>query len=246
MLPSMHFEGFPYVLTRIGHTPLRHISLLPADWSRERLVDLTRRQAHANRLDTCLCLSLAEGLYIGTDGKEFTGSLNVWGFPLLGRIHLPEDIPASPELTRRRAALRAFAESYKREGYLVGDGLEGGRRASPGEVKRLRGRDGQGIPRGLFRCPDCRAYRGEYLALKGEGNGDKTPRVVEVHCPCTNHNRCARCGAALNEHRLSAYYLDEDFLEVRYVAAYVGLGHECSGSYTPRLSSSPGRAQLPS
>jgi len=50
------FDGYPYLVTRIGHSALRHLALLPADWSRERLVDLARRQRDANRLDTCVVL----------------------------------------------------------------------------------------------------------------------------------------------------------------------------------------------
>ena len=50
------FDGYPYLVTRIGHSALRHVALLPADWSRERLVDLARRQRDANRLDTCAVL----------------------------------------------------------------------------------------------------------------------------------------------------------------------------------------------
>ena len=54
------FEGFPFLVTRVGHTPLRHIALLPADWSFDRLAEAVRRQARANRLDTCLCLGPTE------------------------------------------------------------------------------------------------------------------------------------------------------------------------------------------
>jgi len=50
------FDGYPYLVTRIGHSALRHFAVLPTDWSAERLVSLTRRQALANRLDTCLVL----------------------------------------------------------------------------------------------------------------------------------------------------------------------------------------------
>ena len=50
------FDGYPYLVTRIGHSALRHVALLPADWSRERLVDRARRQRDANRLDTCAVL----------------------------------------------------------------------------------------------------------------------------------------------------------------------------------------------
>jgi len=31
------FDGYPYLVSRIGHTPLRHIALMPADWPRERI-----------------------------------------------------------------------------------------------------------------------------------------------------------------------------------------------------------------
>ena len=106
--------------------------------------------------------------------------------------------------------------------------MEGGRRASPDEVDRLSGRDEAGIPRGLRRCRECGAFRGDYLALDGEGNGDRAPRVVSVHCRCENHNRCARCGSPLSERRLSAYFLDEPSLSVLYVAAYAALGHRCA------------------
>src|SRR3990172_6670868 len=41
------FDGYPYLVTRIGQTALRHLAVLPADWSRERLLDVARRQATA-------------------------------------------------------------------------------------------------------------------------------------------------------------------------------------------------------
>ena len=56
------FDGYPYLVTRIGHTALRHITLLPADWPRARLTELTRRQRDANRLDTCLALGRTESM----------------------------------------------------------------------------------------------------------------------------------------------------------------------------------------
>jgi hypothetical protein len=134
---------------------------------------------------------------------------------------------STPELLARQAALEAFARRNRSSGYLVGDGLEGGRRATPLQVKRLSGRDEDGIPRGLRRCARCGAFRGDYLAVRGEGNGDRTPRVVPVHCRCENHNRCARCGEPLAEWRLSSYFFAEADRAVRYLAAYAGLGHRC-------------------
>ena len=62
------FTGYPYLVTRIGHTALRNMSVLPADWSRERLLDLVRRQAIANQLETCLCLGPTESVFVSPDG----------------------------------------------------------------------------------------------------------------------------------------------------------------------------------
>ena len=221
------FDGFPYLVTRIGHTPLRHIALLPAGWSFDRQAEAVRRQVRANRLDTCLRLGLASALFVDADGTEFAASPVCWGIPVIGAIVLPEPLASTPELLARQAALEAFARRGRSSGYLVGDGLEGGRRATPGEVRRLSGRGEDGIPRGLRRCARCGAFRGDYLAVRGEGNGDPTPRVVPVHCRCENHNRCARCGEPLAEWRLSSYFLAEACRAVRYLAAYAGLGHRC-------------------
>jgi hypothetical protein len=221
------FDGFPYLVTRIGHTPLRHIALLPADWSIDHQTEVVRRQARANRLDTCLCLGPASAVFVGASGNEFAASSLPWGIPVVDALALPEPLASTPELLARQAALEAFARSNADSGYLVGDGLEGGRRAAPGEVKRLSGRDEDGIPRGLRRCDGCGAFQGDYLAVRGEGDGDLTPRVVPVQCRCENHNRCARCAEPLAEWRLSSYFFAEADRAVRYLAAYVGLGHRC-------------------
>jgi ribosomal protein S14 len=221
------FDGFPYLVTRIGRTPLRHIALLPAEWSFDRQAEAVRRQVRANRLDTCLCLGPASAVFVDAHGTEFAASPLCWGIPVIGSIALPEPLASTPELLARQAALEAFARRGRSSGYLVGDGLEGGRRATPEEVKRLSGRDEDGIPRGLRRCARCGEFRGDYLAVRGEGNGDRTPRVVPVHCHCENHNRCARCGEPLAGWRLSSYFFAEADRAVRYLAAYAALSHRC-------------------
>lgn len=226
----VHFEGFPYLVVRIGHTPLRHISLLPAELTWERLADIARRQVAANRLEACLALGPQEGFYVSPDGGEGTWKLQVAGIPVTGRLHLPGDVwvPGSDDLRRRERALAEFIEREgKQGGYLVGDGLEGGRKATADEVARLTVRDPDGDPPGLVRCEECGRLRGDFLAVRGEGNGDGTPRVIEVHCPCQNHNRCARCGETLHATRLSAYQYDEEYRRVFYTAAYCGLSHRC-------------------
>jgi hypothetical protein len=121
------FDGFPYLVTRVGHTPLRHIALLPAEWSFDRQAEAVRRQVRANRLDTCLCIGPASAVFADADGTEFAASPLCWGIPVIGAIALPEPLASTPELLARQAALEAFARRGRSSDYLVGDGLEGGR-----------------------------------------------------------------------------------------------------------------------
>ncbi|MGA2513505.1 MAG: hypothetical protein ABSG37_07785 [Candidatus Limnocylindrales bacterium] len=193
------FDDYPFLVTRIGHTPLRHIALLPADWPRDRLFRLARRQVAANRLDTCLCLGPHEAIYIAAHGRARAAAIPPTGLPVLDRLALAEEIPATPELLERKAGLEAWARRHRGRGYIVGDGLEGG----------------------------CRRLKGEYLWVRDEGNVEPARRVVAVHCRCQNRNRCARCGKPLAARRLSAYEYDEFRGRVTYWAAYCGLSHLC-------------------
>ena len=224
MLPHP-FTGYPYLVTRIGRTALRNIALLPADWSYERLLDLTRRQAIANQLETCLCLGPAESVFVEPDGTATPSSLIPTGSPVVERLALAESIPDTHEVSARRERLEAFAASLNPTGYLVGDGLAGGRPATQDDIARLSGRDSCGIPAGLDRCATCARFRGDYLDTEGEG---KTPCVIRVYCRCENHNQCARCGEPLAESRLSSWEFNEVDGRVWYAAAYVGLSHRCA------------------
>jgi len=221
------FDGHPYLVTRIGHSALRHIALLPADWPRDRLVDLARRQRDANRLDTCLVLGLRDALYLNADGQEGSAEHVPSGMPVIGRLRLAEALPETAELADRRARLAAFDEAYRGKGYMVGDNLEGGRPADPDDIERLAVAAPDDVPPGLRRCTTCGRFAGDYLAVEGEGNGDPSPRVIEVHCRCSNHNRCAACGEPLASDRLSAYSYDEEERRVWYLAAYAAFSHRC-------------------
>ena len=221
------FDGYPYLVTRIGHSAMRHLAVLPATWSTEQLVSLTRRQALANRLDTCLVLGPDHAIYVAADGAEAEATHVPTGLPVVEQLAVAEELPATPELAARQAHLRAWAHAQIHDGYIVGDGLEGGRPATREDRVALAGRDGDPHP-GLARCRTCGDLTGDYLATHGEGNGDERPRVIRIHCGCDNHNRCARCGEPLDDRRLSAYYFDEDEDSVIYVAAYCGLDHRCA------------------
>ena len=197
------FDGYPYLVTRIGHSALRHVAVLPADWPRGRLFDLARSQAKANRLETCLCIGPSEAIYFTPDGESFDSTIIPTGIPVVERLALVEPIPTTNEVAARRLDLHAHAERMNPGGYQVGDGLECGRPAAPADIDRLSRREADGVPTGLSRCTNCRLFTGEYLALNGEGDGDLTPRVIRVHCRCENHNRCAGCGETLADRRLS-------------------------------------------
>lgn len=235
------FAGYPYLVTRIGHSALRHVAVLPTTWSREQLVSLTRRQALANRLDTCLALGPEHAVYVSAQGTEEEATLVPTGLPVVEQLVLAEEPPATPELVARQAALRAWAYAQIHEGWVVGDGLEAGRPATREDRIALTRHEDDPHP-GLTRCRTCGELTGDYLATHGEGDGDQRPRVIRVHCHCENHNRCARCGEPLDDRRLSAYYYDEERGSVYYVAAYCGLSHRCRevpADRTYRCATSP-------
>ena len=225
------FDGFPYLVTRIGHTDLRNVAILPAAWPRQRLVDLARRQAAANQLETCVCIGPADAVYVNPDGTTREDSHLPTGMPVDEGLVLADPISDTAEVRARRARLVAFRESLHPEGYLVGDGLEGGRPATAEDITRLSvsvpGSFGRPMPAGLRRCRTCRLLAGDFLAVHGEGNGDRTPRVIPIHCRCDNHNRCARCGEPLARRRLSAYEYDEVEEKAMYLAAYAAFNHRC-------------------
>ena len=222
------FDGYPYLVTRIGRTPLRHFAVVPAEWPRHRLLDLLRRQADANQLETCLCLGPADAVYVRPPGEPVPATHIPTGIPVLGRLVIAGPLPDSPDLARRHAELVAYADRNGATGHLVGDGLEGGIAATAEDVARLSGNGHDGLPPGLVRCGSCGCARGEHLSLRGLEYDERNPRVIPVHCRCDNHNRCAGCGRTLASERLSAWYWDEERAGARYVAAYCGLSHRCS------------------
>lgn len=221
------FDGYPYLATWIGRTLLRNIAIVPADWPPDRLLDLTIRQAVTNGLDTRLCLGPDKGVYIAAQAPNKQINLVPGCIAIVERLVLVEQSPDSPDIAARRDSLRRYAAANPGSGYIVGDGLEGGRPATDAEVERLSPTDGLGVPAGLSRCSECHCLHGDYLARQGEGNGDMGPRVIEVHCRCQNRNSCGGCGGTLAEWRLSSYFWDETQRKVWYVAAYSAVDHRC-------------------
>lgn len=225
------FDGYPYLVTRIGRTALRHLAVVPADWSRALLVELARRQAEVNQLETCLCLGPRDVVYVVPDREPANATHVPTGIAVVDRLVVAGRLEPTPALLARQAALRAYADAQRFTGHLVGDGLEGGRPATPEDVVRLTGRGDGGVPGdlppGLHRCEACGRARGEALARAGGVRGDLTPHVVDVHCRCANRNRCAGCGEPLAGERLSAWHWDDERAGAWYLAAYCCLSHRC-------------------
>lgn len=147
------FDGYPYLISRIGHTPLRHIALVPADLPRERIIDLARAQASANRFDAAACLAIDDVVYVYPDGSAAPSGVVPAGDPVTDRLRLAEDFPETPELAARRARLHDFQERHRGTGYLIGDGLEHERPATPED----RARHKEPVPesqREAWACPD--------------------------------------------------------------------------------------------
>jgi len=240
------FDGFPYLVTRIGRTALRHLAVVPADWPRDRLVEVAIRQATTNRLETCLCRGPADAVFVSPAGIAREAAFMPTGLPVVDRLVIAGPLPEAAGLAARRDALRAHARRWQGTGHIVGDGLEGGRPATPADVARLAGPAIEGVPRGLRRCPTCGELRGERLRdeklrverLRGAGTTgeDERPEVVDIFCRCANHNRCAGCGGPLAEHRLSAWHWDEADSRAWYLAAYCALGHRCPGGSSAQRS----------
>jgi hypothetical protein len=218
------FDGYPYLVSRIGHTALRHIALVPADWPRERIVALARAQAGANRFGTVACFAFDDAVYVTPEGSTYSSGILPAGLPVIDRLRLAEEFPVTPELTSRHALLTIFEERHRGEGFLIGDGLEGRRPATPQDRARLAGIGPDGLPPGLRRCRTCRQAVGECLTSLDD--------VVWCRCSCENDTRCARCGDPLAKYRLSAWYWDEIDREPWYYAAYSGLGHYCADDFT--------------
>ena len=213
------FDGYPYLISRIGRCALRHIALLPADWPRERHIALARTQAAANRLETAACFDNEDAVYVSDHGTRTWAGPTPSGLYVTERLHLPEQLPDSDELAFRQARLRAFAGAQHASGYLVGDGAEERRPSRPEERRRLGGRGSDGLPLGLTRCSACQRCAGEYLT---EGR-----EIVRCRCACENLNRCARCGLPLAAHALSSWFYDESQGRAWYLAAYAAFSHRC-------------------
>jgi hypothetical protein len=222
--PAEPFGGYPYLVTRIGTSALRHLLLVPADWPREKITALAREQADANRIETAACFAADDAVYVSLDGTRTWPGPTPVGIPVTGRLQPVAPITASAELDQRRTELERYVRATAPAGYLVGDGGERGEWARADDRVRLGGRQADGLPRGLRRCARCRGAAGDYLRGGAE--------IVRLWCACENHNLCARCQTPLGNHRLSAWFWSDDDDQAWYLAGYAAFGHRCPDGQT--------------
>ena len=214
------FDGYPYLINRIGRSALRHIALVPADWSRDRIVAIARAQAQANRFETAACFGPEDAVYVGVETTETWVGPTPTGSYVIELLRLSEPVPETAELMARRAWLEVVHAADRTPRYIVGDGTNQGVPARAEDRARLGGRGPDGLPTGLQRCLVCHDAAGDYLRGGTE--------IVRVYCKCDNHNRCARCLQPLADRRLSAWFWDDEDGHAWHKAAYSAFSHHCS------------------
>jgi hypothetical protein len=219
-----YFDGFPYLVTRVV-SALYHIIPLPAGQPTARYESWLNRQEGANRLETCLVMSKSSTLHADGNGKVGrNGHAPTGGIIVTRRLAPCETYEPTPDLVARCLRLERFAQGRgPKEGYLFGDLTKGGRTAMPRERSDLSGFQAGGVPLGLDRCSTCNDWRGECLDPSLEFEG----QIMQVHCRCENHNRCARCSEILYERRLNANYFSETDGRIWHVPGFCGLKHRC-------------------
>lgn len=224
------YEGFPYLWTQIVGA-LFHIIPLPNDMTLDALREIARRQATANKLRTCLVLTIDQCIYFGSDGHESPSDYIPRGGIILNEKLKPcTEFPHTEELAQRMEPLKALENAYRRRGgEILGDPPKV-RQATPEDAVRLLGRQENGVPKGLNRCGGCGEWKGECLHTHPKYEG----MIVRVHCKCENDNLCARCGYPLADRKLNASYYDELDGCIWQVQGFSGLNHECIKGQPPR------------
>ena len=244
-LPRPHNLDVPYFITRVVPA-LYHVILLPADLGESDLHVFAQAQTHANRLDGCVVLAEHRAIYIHANGRTTASDTPPSGGAIVaGNLAPAIEFLESDELRVRREQLDALVEGFRsRGGFLLGDLTKGGCAATADELRRLEGVNEDGVPVGLKRCLRCREWRGTCLDPSEQFRG----QIMQVHCRCQNHNRCARCGQHLYRRRLNANFYEPADGQIWHVPGFSGLNHRCAGasSRSPcRFSGSSSRRAEP-
>jgi hypothetical protein len=164
-------------------------------------------------------------LHVAPDGREYLAAPPRGGVIITDRLRPCRLFTETPTLVARRLALgRHIGAVTPRVGYMFGDLTKGGEPATLEETVVLAGRQRNGVPRGLVPCARCGQWRGRCL----DPNPELARLVVEVHCRCGNHNRCAACAGLLHETRLNANVYNETDGQVWHTPGFAGFSHACA------------------
>jgi len=218
----------PYLVIRLS-PGFHHIIVLP--WlSLPELLDVSKTQVHYNRIGCCLVLYPEWAYYFDVTGEETQSKVvPVMSIITGDRLKTCIVVQETDDLKARRAV---FQKTVTKTGYAMGDLTKGGRDATPEELETLAGFQGDGVPKGLNKCPTCGEWRGTCLDPNPQFKG----KVMEVHCVCENDNRCAWCGELLYVRKLNANYYDPKNHQIWHVPGFSALNHSCKKDYRPRLT----------
>jgi hypothetical protein len=216
------FDGFPYLSTRLSPA-FYHITLLPQDKPETFLWTLAASQTYLNCLRACLVLDYASCHYFDENGRSTSSKEPPRGRTVaFGKLRPFREFVITTDWATRRDNLRNFAGNPQT--YLLGDLTKGGHSATPEEARRLAGKQEDGVPVGLVRCPRCSQWKGGCL--------DPSPnfenQVMTVHCLCDNNNLCAGCGHWLHDRKLNANYFNEADGMIWHVPGFCAFGHQCA------------------
>jgi hypothetical protein len=220
------FDGFPYLIVHPA-VGLNEIILLPARLSDDSLQWIAHQQLGSNRLPVSLVLSPDRNLHYPAEGGAIVAfRILLPGFPVAGSIQPCVRLPMAGELLQRSKRLEEFIAEHPANGFRFGNPWKGGRDATIDEMQWLFGRDADGVPRGLRKCPDCGYWNGECLdSHLRESLGEEV--VVPVTCRCENWNRCARCHENLEAFRLDSNFFDPEGGKIWFVPGICALQHRC-------------------
>jgi hypothetical protein len=227
--PHGLFESFPYLVTRVVPA-MYHIIVLPNELHADSLIEISRRQARANRLPTCLVSSSVSALYMAPDGREYEHAPPRGGIVVANRLRPCRTFAKTQSLVARQSALQRYIDgATPRSGYTFGDLTKGGRPATLEENVMLAGRQPNGVPRGLVQCGRCAEWQGRCLDPSPKFTG----HVMDVDCRCANDNRCAACCRLLHGRKLNANHYNEVDRHIWHTPGFSGFSHACAAG-TPQ------------
>jgi hypothetical protein len=155
------FEGFPYIVTKVVGA-MHHMILLPGGLPDNNLLEITRWQAAANKLQTSLVLRDPDAVISSraAPSRHLT---------LYARRDFREGFLATLRRVRRVGRVRRpgntsqqFISSLAMSGCILGELTKSGPEATSAEVRKPAGRKPEGVPKGLKKCAKSCYWTGEW------------------------------------------------------------------------------------